>query len=136
MAQYFGNLVSIPIWCDWKKFINACKSIKYQRFNSYMVRLEAVGTKRALVSSLFQFLYGAIGSRPTAGPKAVTNVSIPIWCDWKFFGRFLGYSKALFQFLYGAIGRTPGKACENQTYVSIPIWCDWKSRCNLCTHYA
>ena len=75
--------VSIPIWCDWKL------SPQHQQPNV----------------SLFQFLYGAIGSANwsnVAGRRISFNsymvrlevcifrytflwscVSIPIWCDWK-----------------------------------------------------
>ena len=76
-------LVSIPIWCDWKLEI-------------------ALGMPQ---STMFQFLYGAIGSSfelPLSPTKVCFNsymvrleeafdlkailfcaVSIPIWCDWK-----------------------------------------------------
>ena len=33
------------------------------------------------------------------------QVSIPIWCDWKWVRLIQGESKKKFQFLYGAIGR-------------------------------
>ncbi len=76
------NTVSIPIWCDWKHSIEcnrrsnnlfqflygAIGRIKIRldqpllpSFNSYMVRLEALGGNGQPAQHPFQFLYGAIG---------------------------------------------------------------------------
>ena len=54
--------VSIPIWCDWWS-CNAIRNYKGRiGFNSYMVRLVVRNRDRhSSQSSVFQFLYGAIG---------------------------------------------------------------------------
>ena len=114
-----------------------------------MVRLEVVVfIIRPSCGNLFQFLYGAIGSAPCSVSLVncssfnsymvrlegflqvayvrLTQVSIPIWCDWKknlsspldafrCFNSYMvrleatvvdfSFVKTEFQFLYGAIGR-------------------------------
>ena len=127
--RFFAQLVivSIPIWCDWKFRAGRNKRTK-TGFNSYMVRLEARWLHRETKESLFQFLYGAIGS-----------------CELH---RTLRPSFE-FQFLYGAIGRPIHRTInilyssfnsymvrlearnrerkKSERKVSIPIWCDWKA---------
>ena len=100
--------VSIPIWCDWKLPRPDMADINKERFNSYMVRLEASGEViNFSKTSMFQFLYGAIGSNLKTISLCENHVSIPIWCDWKITFREIIMPGALFQFLYGAIGRPP-----------------------------
>ena len=84
---------------------NSCRK---PRFNSYMVRLE----------------------EPIACKNHLRcEVSIPIWCDWKYQGAEIALIMFEFQFLYGAIGSGRGKRFFAQlVIVSIPIWCDWKFR--------
>ena len=82
--------VSIPIWCDWKLKSQLLFAHPLGRFNSYMVRLEAVFSSRSSLAliPMFQFLYGAIGS---------------------YNGRDFFMTITLFQFLYGAIGSYNGR---------------------------
>ena len=57
----------------------------------------------------------------------VRNVSIPLWCDWKFFSLLIPQVVYLFQFLYGAIGSVQlFLFLLTYIHVSIPLWCDWK----------
>ena len=97
------DLVSIPIWCDWKER-HPYNYRNWPCFNSYMVRLEAVPGSSANSRMKFQFLYGAIGS---------------------YNGRDFFMTITLFQFLYGAIGRNNrsdnnfGKRCFNSYMVRL-----------------
>ena len=126
-------VVSIPIWCDWKRMgytyqknvvefqflYGAIGSVLHTsppspppRFNSYMVRLEAVLVECHHFSRF---------------------VSIPIWCDWKMVLEEQTTFWVLFQFLYGAIGSrigSPGFWCPflfQFLYGAIGRW-SWRSK--------
>ena len=58
--------------------------------------------------------------------ERVLDVSIPIWCDWKWISSIKRFSWVEFQFLYGAIGSWTELGFYPRFRVSIPIWCDWK----------
>jgi hypothetical protein len=49
--------ISIPLWCDWKLVCQGSACLIFH--NSFMVRLEVLPN---VENSVFQFLYGAIGS--------------------------------------------------------------------------
>ncbi len=147
-CKILDTSVSIPIWCDWKDFVRyfakqvypfqflygaigrkheGWSYVCHDRFNSYMVRLEAWRIRHSLQRWF---------------------VSIPIWCDWKTQTIQNQIWKETFQFLYGAIGSSQLNRiiqhflCFNSymvrlegplgdpdvkfSNVSIPIWCDWK----------
>ena len=78
-----GSTVSIPIWCDWKRsgitFVPLVVMFQFL--------YGAIGSKYKLTalysSQMFQFLYGAIGRVSEMASLAIANA---------------------FQFLYGAIG--------------------------------
>tara|TARA_B100000929_G_C15501575_1_gene417577 strand:- start:388 stop:669 length:282 start_codon:yes stop_codon:yes gene_type:complete len=85
---------------------------------------------KTLNSSIFQFLYGTIGS--CGAPPFV-------FCVFKF--QFLygtiGRSERvkntvkryLFQFLYGTIGRELAQGNQfGSGSISIPVWYDWKKK--------
>ena len=74
-------------------------------FNSIMVRLEHTNLDTMLLAIIFQFHYGAIGTRLQKEYLQVLSIiSIPLWCDWNI--KPISYRKLL-------------------DLISIPLWCDW-----------
>src|SRR5690606_38004972 len=81
----FPQIISIPLWYDWKLKWIMRQGVFMRNFNSTMVRLEAfVLSLYPLAYLSFQFHYGTIGRR---------------FCIQKVVYCFL------FQFHYGTIGR-------------------------------
>ena len=68
----------------------------------------AIGSKPMRYSifpvPMFQFQYGAIGSIRKSLPDINSGVSIPVWCDWEYDVDSLIKETIRFQFQYGAIG--------------------------------
>ena len=110
-SNYIGffvylSQISIPVWCDWKHLREEVDSVIYAYFNSSMVRLkEPPPFFWGVCHCRFQFQYGAIERRCSQQYRTRYQISIPVWCDWKY--GIISFSKSVFR-------------------ISIPVWCDWK----------
>src|SRR5690606_19423519 len=74
-----ASIISIPIWCDWKK-----ETVKNQDQDfSFQFLYGAIGSCCVCwfgsYCLLFQFLYGAIGRKKHFFGFFSQNISIPIW---------------------------------------------------------
>ena len=97
-------------------------------FNSSMVRLGDTNNSLKNILQMFQFQYGAIGSRqPNTLMNSFTFVSIPVWCDWESLPFSMLQHRHRFQFQYGAIGRsmltdaTDGVVSFNSSMVRLGV---------------
>ena len=75
--------VSIPIWCDWKKFDDYENSKRMDVSIPIWCDWKDVPKNFPYEFLKFQFLYGAIGRDVLRSFGYTFLVSIPIWCDWK-----------------------------------------------------
>ena len=61
-------------------------------------------SKEIMSTTMFQFLYGAIGISNISEMTSSNMVSIPLWCNWDTEKNIYLGTLDMFQFLYGAIG--------------------------------
>ncbi len=128
IINWIWSFVSIPLWFDWKIGIYDEKPRATLSFNSTLVRLEASELPVDIaLDLLFQFHFGSIGRLlNTTELLPYSEVSIPLWFDWKCWLAYLscfltGFNSSMvrleassmywclimwsmFQFQYGSIG--------------------------------
>jgi len=74
----------------------------------------------------FQFHFGSIGRIYVYLQNDRSDVSIPLWFDWKKIGSAIPALLKKFQFHFGSIGRSTPFKHLLRCRVSIPLWFDWK----------
>ena len=81
------------------------KSIICSPFQFLYGATESASHHLFLIQWKFQFLYGATESSTFPFCFGHIRISIPLWCDWKYYRALIFDSLTLFQFLYGATER-------------------------------
>ena len=120
-------LISIPLWFNWKnrRHMPRGQDIQFQ-FHS-----GSIGRQLSWAFWpywwLFQFHSGSIGRRYQSLSSALSEISIPLWFNWKY-NNAEAFALCLlrFQFHSGSIGSPRYYKDRFFTGISIPLWFNWK----------